>query len=333
VFVVLYVWTTRAGLGRALALSGGVVVAAYLVPSADVFWSRLHASSPDRTIAREDASGVVLLRDTSDGESTHVFMSGISQSWLPYGSIHTALGALPAFVHPHPVRVAVIGLGSGDTAFAIGGRPETERIDSIEIVRPQLDALTTLNGQARYPALGRLLADPRLVHHFADGRALLRRRDARYDIIEADALLPRHAYAGHLYSVEYFRLLGERLTPGGFAVTWTPTERTRASLLAVFPHVLMFRTIAIGSHAPIAFDRPAIESRLRDDFSRRYYAGGQVDVEAALRPFLADEPVYYGPGFDRRALTDVNRDLFPQDEFGRAYRGPSESLVAPMLTR
>ncbi len=323
IFVALHVWMSPARTTRGVLVPlAAVGLAVVAVPRTDTLWSRLQASSPDRTIVHEDASGVVLLRDSEDRRTTQVFLSGISQSWLPYGSIHTALGALPAFVHPRPVRVAVIGLGSGDTAFAIGGRAETDTIDSIEIVRPQLDALARLNDQSRYPALGRLLADPRVHHWFTDARALLRRRSDRYDIIEADAVLPQGAYAGLLYSVEYFALLRDRLNPGGFAVTWTPTARTRASFLRVFPHVLLFTSIAIGSDRPIAFDPRTVRDRLGRDDSRRYYAAGDLDVEAALAPWLAERPVRYGPDADRSGLIDVNRDLFPQDEFGRPYRGP-----------
>ena len=50
---------------------------------------------------------------------------------------------------------------------------------------------------------------------------------AGYDIIEADALRPTSAFAGNLYSVEYFALLRDHLEPGGYAVTWAATERDR----------------------------------------------------------------------------------------------------------
>ena len=36
------------------------------------------------------------------GAGAVVFVNGIGQSWIPYGNIHTVLGALPAFVHPRP---------------------------------------------------------------------------------------------------------------------------------------------------------------------------------------------------------------------------------------
>ena len=35
-----------------------------------------------------------------------VFLNGIGQSWIPYGDIHSVLGALPAFIHPHPREAA-----------------------------------------------------------------------------------------------------------------------------------------------------------------------------------------------------------------------------------
>ena len=51
-----------------------------------------------------------------------VFVNGMGQSVLPYGDIHTALGALPALVHPNPRDIAIIGLGSGDTVYAAASR-------------------------------------------------------------------------------------------------------------------------------------------------------------------------------------------------------------------
>ena len=47
-------------------------------------------------------------------------MNGKGNSWLPFGGVHTVLGALPVMIHPAPRQVAVVGLGSGDTAWAAG---------------------------------------------------------------------------------------------------------------------------------------------------------------------------------------------------------------------
>jgi hypothetical protein len=53
-----------------------------------------------------------------------------------------------------------------------------------------------------------------------------------------------------------------------------------------------------------------------------YYRRGEIDIEKLLAPYLLRDPRAYGPDFDRQALVDVNRDLFPKDEFAIDYRGP-----------
>jgi len=269
-------------------------------------------------------SGLSLLKSGPGSNETVVHANGLGQSALPYGGLHTVLGALPAMVHPAPVSVAIIGLGSGDTLFGVGGRSETQRIDSIEIIVPELETLQQLDRRRHYPALRMLLQDPRVQHWFTDGRTLIRKASRRYDIIEADALRPTGAYAGHLYSVEYFELLRDRVNPGGLAVTWAPTERVVDTFVKVFPHVLEFGHMAIGSTMPLSFNREVILDRVRLPFTRDYYRRGAVDIETLLAPYLVREPRVFGPEIDRGTLLDVNRDLFPKDEFAVAYRGPRQ---------
>ena len=67
-------------------------------------------------------------------------------------------------------------------------------------------------------------------------------------MVEADALRPQSAYAGNLYSVEYFALVRRSLKPGGFGVSWQPTRRTRDTFVKVLPHVLLFKRVLIGSN-------------------------------------------------------------------------------------
>jgi spermidine synthase len=322
-FVVLFRGPQRAQLARptTLVLILGILFLAYAMPSSTTLWARLHGAAREEVIQAEDASGLSVLKTKVGSNRTVVHANGLGQSTLPYGGIHTVLGSLPAMVHPTPESVAVIGLGSGDTLFAIGGRAETRRIDSIEIVAPELDTLRRLDGQLVYPGLRMLLRDARVHHWFTDGRAFVRKGPDRYDIIEADALRPTSAYAGNLFSVEYFALLADHLKPGGFAVTWTPTDRVVDSFLKVFPHVLVFTDLAIGSMTPVTFDRTAIESRIQQSFTRDYYLHGGIDLATLLAPYVSHEPMTYGPEFDRTRLVDVNRDLFPKDEFAIGYLG------------
>jgi spermidine synthase len=244
-----------------------------------------------------------------------VYVNGIGQSWIPYGGVHTALGAVPAFMHPDPRDAAVIGLGSGDTVFGLAARRTLERITSVEIVRPQLETLRRLLTLASYDGLNAVLSDQRIEHIYGDGRLYLMQSARRFDIIEADALRPTSAYAGHLYSDAYFRLLRDRLKPGGLAVTWSPTRRVRDTFASVFPYILVFGEIAIGSSEPIPFDLEAIAPRVADPGVQAYFRRAGIDIAALLTPLMLTPPLAIGPDFDRTSLVDLNTDLFPRDEF------------------
>jgi len=98
-------------------------------------------------------------------------------------------------------------------------------------------------------------------------------------------------------------------------VTWSPSARVHNTFLTVFPHVLSYGDIVLGSNEPIAFDAAAIRARLADPDARAYYAGAVVDIDALLTPYLDRAPRVYGPADDRSKLTDINTDLFPKDEF------------------
>ena len=63
--------------------------------------------------------------------------------------------------------------------------------------------------------------DPRVQIAIEDGRNALSQTDERFDIIEADALRPTSAFAGNLYSTEFFGLVADRLRPGGVVRIWS----------------------------------------------------------------------------------------------------------------
>jgi hypothetical protein len=115
----------------------GLAAASVIVsmPDARTLWARLHSVPPQQILFAEDAGGLALLKAERADFSGRigVYVNGLGQSWIPFGSIHTALGVLPALIHPAPVTIVVIGLGSGDTAFAAAARSETQRLISVEI--------------------------------------------------------------------------------------------------------------------------------------------------------------------------------------------------------
>jgi hypothetical protein len=277
---------------RGAARAGAVVAVSLAMlasPSASRLWSRLHGTEAG-VIFAEDGSGLSVLKEEDGPEpgtkQTVVYVNGIGQSQLPFGGYHTLLGAFPVLLHPDPRHVVVIGLGSGDTLFGTGGRAETERMDCIEIVAPQLRTLIELDRVGGDPGLRGLLRDRRVSFHFGEGRAVLMRSPDRADVIQADALRPTSAYSGNLYSLEYFTLVRSRLREGGFGVSWGPTRRTRDTFVKAFPHALVIGDLLIGSDRVIAFDSEAVRRRSRDPRTTAYYARAGVDIEALLAPVL-----------------------------------------------
>jgi predicted membrane-bound spermidine synthase len=298
---------------RALAASGVAMLVMAAVPDRAMLWTRLHGTDRAHAIVEADGSGIAVIKN--NGASTLLLVNGRGQSELPYTGMQTDLGIVPTMLHPKPLRIAVIGLGSGNTAFSAGGRAETQRIDTIEIVEPVYTALKRFEETHRYAALTRLLSDPRLHYRFNDGRAFLAKTRHRYDVIEADALRPDGAYSGNIYSFEYFSLLRSRLKPGGFAVTWLPTARVRDSLRAAFPHVMTWGELGIGSEMPLEIDPIAIRTRLAAAYTQSYFRAAGIDADDIMTSYLSRTPQIFSTRDAPPRRADVNLDLFPRDEF------------------
>jgi hypothetical protein len=127
-------------------------------------------------------------------------------------------------------------------------------------------------------------------------------------------------YGGiHLYSYEYFSLLKERLRTNGLAVSWAPTGRVTDTFVSVFPHALavQFRdlTILIGSNQPISYDPARIQARLIEPFTRDYFGRLNVDLAALARRLSEVQVRAWDANQERKRSPNINRDLFPKDEF------------------
>jgi predicted membrane-bound spermidine synthase len=302
---------------RWLVPAAAAALLAAAVPPGDALWSRTVGSEPTRIRLAEDGSGVSVLKTLEPGrrQTHHLLAGGLHQSDLPFGGYHAVLGALPTLVHPGPRRVAIIGLGTGNTAYAAGGRHETERVLVLEIVGSQVPLLLAHVRATQEPGLLALLADGRFDVRVADGRTHLMRTTERYDVIEADALRPVSAYAGNLFSREYFDLVRRRLAPGGVGVSWSPTPRVRDTFLSVFPHAIEIGDMLLGSDAPVAFEAAAVRARMRDPALLAHFGKAGVDVVALIEAEIVKPVRVYGPEAPRRTDGDLNTDLFPRDEY------------------
>jgi spermidine synthase len=267
----------------------------------------MHGREGGPALFDEDASSVAGVTPQG-GRFWFVFVDGKSHSVLPYGNdAHTLLGAVPAVIHPAPLDAAIVGLGSGNTAWAAGCRPETRRIKVFEIASPQRRLLRELDRRTEFPRLRRLLGDPRVDVQTADGRHALGFEDTLYDIIEADALWPWSGYSGNLYSVEFFELCSRRLKPGGLVCTWAPTPRIAASFARVFPQAVDVGGILLGSLDPLPFDIETWTLRARAPEVTGYL--GRHAARGVLQALRGARRVTPDPGHS------LNRDLSPRDEF------------------
>ena len=291
-------------------LVAGLLTLALLMPGQRALWLRIHGSNAAGALVEEDATGVSAILPT-EPPTWRVFVSGKSHSWLPFGGIHTSLGAAPAVVHPAPVDVAIIGLGSADTAWAAGCREETRSISVFEISAPQPRLLRRLGDREDMPDLRRFLGDPRVRIVVADGRNALAREERRYDLIEADALWPDVSYSGNLYSAEFFAQCARRLKPGGVICTWSPTPRVYAAFTRGVRYIVGREDVLVGSNEPIPHDPGAWQARLQSPAVAAYLGPAAVNDAARLLTQLRPRNTM-GRIQPRR---ETNFDLFPRDEF------------------
>jgi spermidine synthase len=308
------------GSRRLTALAGIAVVGLALVlamPSKQRFWQLLHDENGVGFVAMEDESCVTALAERHAGQHT-LFISGEIQNGIPFDDFHIRLGWVPPLFHPRPKKALVIGFGAGSTPWGLAADPRVERVDTIEICGGEYTLVRSLAAQG-FDEAKVLFADPRLRWLTRDGRKYLVDTSDRYDLIITDTLLVRSAHSGSLYSVEFFELVKSRLAPGGILAQWAPTERTMRSVAQVFPHVMRVggpqisakESFFIASNEPIALDVPLLEARLAATRKDGLAPARLSDLERFVHgAFVEVFPPSPGDA-------DVNRDLFPKDEYGQ----------------
>ncbi|MBM3643109.1 MAG: spermidine synthase [Alphaproteobacteria bacterium] len=297
-------------LAPASLLAAGLV----LFPSGETFWRRLHGlAERERAIVREDKTGLSLLKFTGE-QSGRLYIQGHSQSSLPFATVHAFLGAVGPLTHPDPRRVLVIGAGTGGTPYAAAANPATEKVRVIEIVAPVIDTLRAYTASGGTSGIDRLLADPRFEIRVADGRHQLALDRGRYDVIEADAILPKTGLSGLLNSREFFEQVRGRLAPGGLYVQWAPTERTVETFRSVFPYVTLVHPALIGSDRPIPYSRERMFEMLARAPVDDHLAAARID-RAELRRWITEKNVEVLNTGATRPARAPNTDFFPRDEF------------------
>jgi spermidine synthase len=110
-----------------------------------------------------------------------------------------------------------IGFGSGGTAYAVSRYP-VEQITIAEISRSVIEKASAYFQEINHGVLD----DPRVNVVFTDGRNRVLADEQKYDVILSDSVHPRFSGNGSLYTYDYYKLLRERLNPGGVVSQWLP---------------------------------------------------------------------------------------------------------------
>ena len=304
-------WIGSGAHARFGVLFAAILIAMWMLPGGNILWMRLHGLPLD-SIAKvvEDVTGVSMVAPENADAKWRLSASGKAQSHLPFGGFHSKLGALPAVIHPQPKEIAIIGLGSGDTAWAASCRTQTTNVTVFEICTSEAPVLQELAATGQWTQLKEFLEDPRIRIVGRDARHALMTDDKKYDVIEADAIRPRGAYAGYLYSIEFFQLCQRKLKPGGLMCTWVPTDGTYSTFCEVFPHIweLDGGFILIGSNDPIPADVQKWKDRIQSPEVARFL-GSNVVQECLTSVDGATQTLR------RFSNPMINTDLFPFDEF------------------
>jgi predicted membrane-bound spermidine synthase len=228
---------------------------------------------------------------------------------LPRKRYMATLAHLPMLLHQAPREVLQVCFGTGSTAGSFASYPE---LRSLTIVDTNPDVLLAAPHFVEHNH--GVAKDPRTRVVFNDGRHFLLSESGQYDVISFEPPPPRSAGVVSLYTTEFYRLVKQRLAPGGVLSQWIPLEQqpdnlTRgmiASLLEAFSEVTLwipsdYEAILVASDRPLTVDwarwqreweKPPVARSLMDvGFTSPYgLLGTYVAGTESLRRYVQGHP-------------------------------------------
>ena len=149
---------------------------------------------------------------------------------------HEALVHPALLTHPNPRRVAILGGGEGATLREILRYPSIRRAVMVDIDDEVVEICKRYLPEMHQGAFD----DPRTAVVHEDARAYLENSSERYDLIISDLVEPlEEGPACLLYSKEFYRIVHDRLTPGGtFTMQAGMTKVGELAFFTVIHHTL-----------------------------------------------------------------------------------------------
>ncbi len=270
----------------------------------------------DLVYFHEDAQATVTIRRREKDEQPYFALAvngvAVAGTSPELEAVQRMQGHLPMLLGNGIRSVAHIGFGTGGTARAVSLSP-VEEILVVELSPEVIKASDTYFGGINHGVLG----DPRVRVEINDGRNFMLASPERFDAVLSDSIHPAYAGNGSLYSLEYFRLIRERLAPGGVASMWLPTyyitPDNYAGILAafrrVFPEVAVWYepstlnafTIVTGKAEPPVWSAEQLRRAFTQPGIRDDLASLGLDGPANLLPLLLVTTTELDPWLDRVA--------------------------------
>lgn len=202
------------------------------------------AQSAQVKLVREGKAATVTVIDQADprkGTYRDMYLNGVEEASTRYWHVQLfkLLGVLPPLIHEPegPKEAMVIAFGAGITAGSVLASDQVVSLDVADL-NPDIeginDLFTDVNGDVFH----------RERFHFRneDGRNFLVTSGKSYDLIISDSTHPRAYDSWILYTEEFYRLVQQRLKPGGIFAQWVPvTGSMRGELMRI--HLNTFRTV------------------------------------------------------------------------------------------
>jgi spermidine synthase len=248
-----------------------------LTSGTNVYFAPTHVGSDSELLFwHEDSFGgftTVVRNRTVSGDPWRVLLTNGKFQGNDVGerSAQVAFALLPVLHSPARDRALVIGLGTGQTAQVVAAAGYRE-VEVAEISPGIVQAAEAWFEPVHGGVLGR--EGVRLV--LEDGRNHLLRSPGGYDLVTIELNSVWFAGATALYSQEFYRLVRERLAPGGVLVQWIQlhhiapeeVESVVATLRAELPWVAMWQIggqgLLMASDVPLE-PRPEIIAGLREN--------------------------------------------------------------------
>lgn len=325
-------------------------VGAAVVVGAVLAWQRLPAGGYHKSALLEGDQ--VLFYQEGNNGTVSVRQEGNGRRWLLVDGQPVAgtgrtividqkmLAHLPLLLHPAPRRALTVGFGSGGTSYSM--TLHGIDVDCVEIERAVPAAAEHFRSENHD-----VLAHPRFRLIVEDARSWLRVAPVRYDVIATDCTNIQYKSNGDLYTVDYFRLMKERLTADGLAAAWVPANGIEPadlktllrSFREVFPHtsVWFMNTLAtdflivVGTPGELAIDLDALRQRMAEPVVRQdLEMVGLADAYRLLYTFLTAEQDL-AAYLDKGPLNTDDRPVLSYTTYGASFRSTIATNLLGLL--